>query len=41
MLDFLMGSLTSWETKNKSEKKKTDKRTVLILLIELFSETND
>ena len=38
MLGFLMGSLTPWEIENKSEKKKTDKWTVLTPLIELFSQ---
>ena len=41
MLGFLMGSLTSWKTENKSEKKKTDKRAVLTPLIELFSQIGD
>ena len=30
-----MGSLTSWETENKSEKKETNKRTVLTRVIQL------
>ena len=34
-----MGSLTSRETENESEKKETDKQTVLTPLIELFSQT--
>ena len=34
-----MGSLTSRETENKSEKKETDEQTVLTPLIELFSQT--